>query len=199
MIARITVHKLEQTSWFERTLRHAEIATRGQQNEAENTRLLIEAKAKFKEFTIKVNEEIDTASKMSTEAQKLAQAEEMGVELRRVEELLISLREEYADYVKRVNELFALFLNGNIRDVERIANETERLEEAFNQRRESFLFEIEELTRHSLLRIVERERKAIIVIAMIFSVALLFMVVALFFNIIDEVFRKVRPSREERN
>ncbi|NNK97070.1 MAG: hypothetical protein HKP41_22175, partial [Desulfobacterales bacterium] len=54
MITRITVHKLEQTAWLERALRHAEIAAHGQQNDEENTRLLKEAKAKFKEFTVKV-------------------------------------------------------------------------------------------------------------------------------------------------
>ena len=198
MIARITVHKLEQTSWFERALRHAETAALGQQNQAENTRLLSEAKAKFQEFTIKVNEEIDTASKMTAEARNLAQAEEMGVELERVAGLLVSLRGEYGDYVKRVDELFGLFLSGDIRDVEQIAAETEGLEEAFNQRLEGFLFEVEELTRLSLLNIGEREGKAIIVIAMVFSIALLFMVVALFFNIVDEAFRKARPARQER-
>ena len=45
MITRITVHKLEQTSWLERALRHAEVAAHGQQNDEENTRLLKEAKA----------------------------------------------------------------------------------------------------------------------------------------------------------
>ena len=199
MIARITVHKLEQTSWFERALRHAETAARGQQSQAANTRLLTEAKAKFQEFTNKVNKEIDTASEMTAEARNLAQAEEMGAELERVAELLVSLRNEYDDYVERVDELFALFLSGDVDDVEQIATETERLEDAFNQRLEGFLFEIEELTRVSLLSIGEREGKAIILIAMIFSVALLFMVVALFFNIVDEAFRKARPSRQERN
>ena len=94
-----------------------------------------------------MNEEIDNASNMSTEVQKLAQAEDMRIELRRVEELLISIREEYADYIKHVNELFALFVNGNISDAEQAANETEKLEEDFNQRLESFLFESEKVTR----------------------------------------------------
>ena len=182
MVTRITVHKLEQTSWLERALRHAEVAAHGQQNDEENTRLLKEAKAKFKEFTVKVNEEIETASNMSTEAQKLAQAEELIVELRRVDELLVSIREDYANYIKRVNQLFALFANGNIGDAEQIANETEKLEEGFNQRLESFLFETDEITRRSLSSIGEREGKAIIVIAMIISIALLLTIIALFLN-----------------
>jgi len=182
MISRITVHKLEQTSWLERALRHAEIAARGQQNDEENTRLLTEAKAKFKEFTVKVNQEIETALNMSTEAKKLAQAEELIVELRRIDELLVSIREEYVDYIKRVNELFALFVNGNIRDAEKIANETEKLEEGFNQRLESFLFETEEITRRSLASIGEREGKAMIVIAIMISIALVLTIIALFLN-----------------
>ena len=64
MITRITVHKLEQTSWLERALRHAEIAAHGRWNDEENTRLLKEARAKFKEMTVKVNKEIDDASKL---------------------------------------------------------------------------------------------------------------------------------------
>ena len=199
MITRITVHKLEQTAWLERALRHAEVAAHGQQNDEENTRLLYEAKAKFKEITLKVNEEIDNASNMSTEAQKLAHAEDMRIELRRVEELLISIREEYVDYIKHVNELFALFTNGNISNAEQVANETEKLEEDFNQRLESFLFESEKVTRLSLLSIGEREGKAIIVIALAISIALLFTIVALLLNSIYAVTRKVRASRHGRN
>jgi methyl-accepting chemotaxis protein len=182
MVTRITVHKLEQTSWLERALRHAEIEAHSQENDEENTRLLKEAKAKFKEFTVKVNEEIDTASNMSAEAQKLAQAEELMVELRRVDELLASIREEYADYIKRVNELFTLFANGYIRDAEKIANETEKLEEGFNQRLESFLFGTEEITRRSLSSIGEREGKAIIVIALTISITLVLTIVAILLN-----------------
>ena len=199
MITRITVHKLEQTAWLERALRHAEVAAHGQQNDEENMRLLYEAKAKFKEITLKVNEEIDNASNMSTEAQKLAQAEDMRIELRRVEGLLISIREEYVDYIKHVNELFALFVNGNISDAKQAANETEKLEEDFNQRLESFLFESEKVTRQSLSSIGEREGKAIIVIAVAISIALLYTIVALFLNSIYVVSRKVRASRHGRN
>ena len=199
MITRITVHKLEQTAWLERALRHAEVAAHGQQNDEENMRLLYEAKAKFKEITLKVNEEIDNASNMSTEAQKLAQAEDMRIELRRVEGLLISIREEYVDYIKHVNELFALFANGNISDAEQAANETEKLEGDFNQRLESFLFESEKVTRQSLSSIGEREGKAIIVIAVAISIALLYTIVALLLNSIYVVSRKVRASRHGRN
>jgi len=152
-----------------------------------------------KEITLKVNEEIDNASNMSTEAQKLAQAEDMRIELRRVEGLLISIREEYVDYIKHVNELFALFVNGNISDAEQAANETEKLEEDFNQKLESFLFESEKVTRQSLSSIGEREGKAIIVIAVAISIALLYTIVALLLNSIYVVSRKVRASRHGRN
>jgi len=199
MLTRITVHKLEQTAWLERALRHAEIAAHGQQNDEENTRLLYEAKAKFKEITVKVNEEIDNASDMSNEAQKLAQAEDMKIGLGRVQELLISIRGEYADYIKHVNELFALYVNGNIGDAEQVANETEKLEEDFNQRLESFLFDSEQLARHSLSNIGEREGKAIIVIAVAISIALLFTIVALLLNSIYVVSRKISASRHGRN
>jgi methyl-accepting chemotaxis protein len=182
MITQITVHKLEQASWHERALRHAEVVAHGQQNDEENTRLLNKAKARFQELTVKVNEEIDNASNMIMEAKKLAQEEYMKIELRRVEDSLISIREEYAEYIKHVKELFDLFLNGNISEAERVANETEKLEEDFNQRLESFMLETEKITRNNLLSIGEREGKAIIVVAMILSIALLFMIVAIFLN-----------------
>ena len=199
IITRITVHKLEQTAWLERALRHADIAARSQQNDEENTRLLNEAKAKFKEITAKVNEEIESASDMSAEAQKLAQTEDMRNELRRVEESLITIREEYADYIKHVNGLFALFVNGNLSDAEQVANETEKLEEDFNQRLEGFLFESEKNNRLILSGIIEREGKAVIVIAAIISIVLLLTVVLLFLNSISSFFRKSRASRHERN
>lgn len=199
MITRITVHKLEQTSWLERALRHAEVAAYGKQNDEQNTRLLNEAKARFKEFSVKVNEEIDNALRMSTEAQKIAQAEDMKIELRRVEELLMSIREEYADYIKHVNELFALFANGSLSDAEQVANETEKLEEDFNQRLESFLFESEKNTRRSLSNIGEREGNALIIVAAIISIALLFTAFALFLNFIYFVSQKVSASRHRSN
>ena len=198
MITRITVHKLEQTSWLERALRHAEVAAHGQRNDEENTRLLNEAKAKFKEITVKVNKEIDNASNMSTEAQKLVQSEHMGVELRRVQESLISIREEYTDYIKHANELFALFSNGNTSEAEKVANETEKLEEDFNQRLENFLFESGNITRYSLSSIGEREEKAIIIIAAVIGVALLLTVIALFLKAIFVVSSKVRASQHRR-
>jgi len=199
MITQITVHKLEQTSWLERALRHAEVAAHGQQNDEENTRLLNEAKAKFKKLTAKVYEEIDHASNMSTEAQKLAQAKDIRKELGRVEELLVSVRQEYTDYIRHVNKLFALFENGNISEAEQVANETEKLEEDFNQRLENFLFESEQFTRHSLLSIGEREGKVIIIIATVFSIALLLTVVALFFKSIFVIFQRVSASRYGRS
>ena len=47
MIAEITIHKLEQTSWFERALRHAEIVAHKRENNEDNLRLFGEAKDKF--------------------------------------------------------------------------------------------------------------------------------------------------------
>ena len=199
VISRITVHKLEQTTWLERALRHAEIAAHGRQNDDENTRLLNEAKAKFKELSVKVKEEIDDALEMSTEAQKRARAEEMRDELRSVERSLISIREEYVAYINHVNELFTLFVNGNLSDAEQVANETEKIEEGFNQRLESFLFVSEKNAQRFLSSIEEREGKAIIIIAMIIGIAVLLTVVMLFLNYISSDSRKVRASRDRSN
>jgi len=182
MITKITVHKLEQTSWHERALRHAEIAAHGQQNDEENTRLLNKAKAKFQELTVKVNEEIDNALKMIMEANELAQEEYMRIELRRVQDSLISIQEEYSEYIKHAKELFTLFFNGNISEAEQVANEIEIIEEDFNQRLESVMFETEKNTRNNLLSIGEKEGKAIIIVAIILSIALLFTIVAIFLN-----------------
>ena len=195
LIAQITVHKLEQTSLFERALRHAEIAVHDRQADSEDARRLEEAKARFSEITVRINEEIATATRMSMDAQQSAQSEEMGAELRRIEALLTSLRQEYADHIARVNELFALFTSRQVEDAERIANEMERLDEDFNQRLEHFLFETEEITRRALSLIGEKEGTAIILLAMIVSIALLFTIAALFLNSIYEMAQKVRTSR----
>ena len=146
-----------------------------------------------------MKEEIDDALNMSTEAQKRAQAEGMRNEFRNIEQSLISIRDEYAGYINHVNELLALFVHGNLSDAEKVANKTEKLEEDFNQRLESFLFESEKMTRHSLSSIGEREGKAIIVIAVAISIALLFTIVVLLLKSIYAVSRKVRASRHGRN
>ncbi|NNK97069.1 MAG: hypothetical protein HKP41_22170 [Desulfobacterales bacterium] len=94
------------------------------------------------------------------QAQKLAEAEELKVELRRVDESLVSIREEYIDYVKRVDDLLDLFVNGDIRDAEQIANVTEKLEEGFNQRLERFCSRPRKLIgNHCQLLEKERERQ----------------------------------------
>lgn len=196
VISRITVHKLEQTSWLERALRHADIAARSQQNDEENTRLLNEAKSKFREIADKVKKEIDDALKMSTEAQKQAQEEGMRSEFRGIEQSLVSIREEYIGYINHVNKLFALFLHGNLNDAEQVANETERLEEDFNQRVESLLFESEKNSQRFLSSIEEREGKAIILIAMIVSIALILTIVTSFLSYISHDSRKARASRD---
>lgn len=198
-ITRITVHKLEQTSWLERALRHAEIAAHGQQDNEENTRLLNEAKAKFRELTVRVNEEIEHASNMSAKAQNLVQAEDIRGELGRVEKLLISMQEEYAGYITHVDELFDLFENGNLSQAEQVANETEKLEEDFNQRLETFLFESEKITRHALSSIGDREGQAIIIIAAIISIALVFTLVALLLRSIYTISRRARAQRHRGN
>ena len=198
-ISRITVHKLEQTTWLERVLRHAEIAALGRQDDEENTRLLSEAKAKFKEYSARVKEEIDDALHMSTEAQKRAQAQEMKDELRSVERSLISIREEYVDYISNVNELFTLFVNGNLSEAKQVANETEKLEEDFNQRLESFLLVSEKNTQRFLSSIEEREGKAIIIIAMILGISVLLTIFMLFLNYISFDSRKARTSRDRSN
>ena len=195
VISQITVHKLEQTTWLERALRQAEIAAHSRQNDEENTRLLNEAKAEFEEFAAKVKKEIDNAMFMSAEAQSQVQADGMRNELRSVEQSLMSIRQEYAAYINHVNELFALFADGNISEAEQAANQTEKHEQDFNRRLESLLFESETNSQRFLSSVEQREGKAIILVAMIISIALLLTIVALFLNYISSSSRKVRASR----
>ena len=198
MITRITMHKLEQTYWFERGLRHAEIAARGQPNDETNLRLLNEARTRFKEIAVKINAEINSASSMSLEAQRRAHGEHMGAALGDIERSLSSIKEEYASYVTRADDLFDLFAAGKSSEAESLVAEIEDREDEFNQRLEAFLFQSENVTRDALASIGEREGKAIIIIAVIISVALLFTAAALFFKAIYAVSRKVRFSREGR-
>jgi methyl-accepting chemotaxis protein len=198
MITRLTIHKLEQTYWLERAVRHAENATLGNENDEDDMRLLQEAKAQFKEITAKVNEEIVNASSMSKEAQKVAHGEHVVKELRHIEESLSAIQKKYAVYNKHADELFALFARGKISEAESVFNEIETLEDEFNQTLEAFLFASEKFTRHSLSSIGESEDTAIIVIASIISISLLFTAVVLFFKAIFAVFRKVTTPRNWR-
>jgi methyl-accepting chemotaxis protein len=198
MITRITVHKLEQTYWFERGLRYAEIAARGQQDDKNNLRLLNEARTRFKDIAGKVNAEIKGASSMSVEARQRASDEHLAAALADIERSLSSIQEEYAIYVTRADNLFDLFAAGKSSEAERLVAEIEEREDEFNQRLEEFLFQSENVTRDALASIGEREGKAIIIIAVIISVALLFTVAALFFKAIYAVSRKVRFSRDGR-
>ena len=198
MIAEITIHKLEQTSWFERALRHAEIVAHKRENNEDNLRLFGEAKDKFEKIAVKVNEEIDNTARMSSEAQKLAHTEHRRTELKHIEEFLISIQRDYAAYNERATELFALFQSGKIAEAEKLIDVTEKLEADFNQRLEEFLFESDEFTRHSLSSIGESEGKAIIIIAVIISISLLFTAAVLLFKVIFAIFRKVHPSRDWR-
>jgi len=194
-ITRITMHKLEQTYWLERALRHAEIASLGQQSDEDGVRLLHEAQDKFREITVKVNEEIANALRISREAQKLARTEHLSNELRHIEDSLKTIEKEYARYNKHVVDVFSLFSAGKISEAKGLINATENLETDFNQRLEGFLIESEKFTRHSLSSIGKSEDKVIILIAAIISISLLYTVVILLSKGIFAAFQKVSIRR----
>jgi len=196
-ISRITIHKLEQTYWLERALRHAEIATLEQQGDENNKRLLHEAQEKFKELAVKVKEDIADALNISREAQKQAHTEHLSNELKNIEDSLSSIDKEYAKYNNHVVEIFSLVSAGEISEAKRIINEIEKLEDDFNQRLEGFLLESEKFARHSLSSIRESEDKLIIIIATIISISLLFTIVVLLSKGIFAVVRKVPLPRNE--
>lgn len=195
-ITQITIHKLEQTYWLERALRHAEIAAFGQQSDGDNIRLLHEAQRKFKEITVKVNEEIASALRISIDAQNLAHTEHLVHELRHIQDSLSSMEKEYAEYNNHVDEIFSLFSAGKAGEAKKIANDTEKLEEDFNRRLEEFLLESEKFTRHSLSSIRESEDKIIIIIATIISISLLFTVIVL---LIKGIFAAIKEIPIRRN
>jgi methyl-accepting chemotaxis protein len=194
---RITLYKLEQTYWLERAFRHAEIAALGQQGEEDNTRLLGEAQDKFKEIAFKVSEEIANALAISRDAQKEAHTEHMSNELKNIEKSLSSIQQEYARYNNHVVEMFSLFSAGKMGEAKRLINETEKLEDDFNQTLEGFLLESEKFTRHSLSSIRKSEDKLIIIIATIISISLLFTIAVLLSKGIFAVVRKVPIPRKE--
>ena len=181
VITQITIHKLEQTLWFERALRHAEIAVHGQENNEENVRFFREAKDEFKKFTVKVNEEINKAIRMSKEAQKLAYTVHLKNELGHIEEFLKSIEKEYGEHNKNIIKLFTLFENGKALEAENLISEIEKLEDDFNHRLEGFLLEVEKFSRHSLLSVGEHEDKAIFIMAAITSISLLIVGVYILF------------------
>jgi len=197
-ISQITIHKLEQTYWLERALRHAEIAAIGQQSDEDNIRLLREAQEKFKELAVKVKEEVADALDISREAQKQAHTEHLRSELKNIEDSLSSIGRDYAKFNNHVVEIFPLLSAGRMSEAKRIINETEKLDDDFNQRLEGFLLESEQFARDSLSSIRESEDKLIIIAATIISISLLFTVVVLLSKGIFAVVRKVPLPRNER-
>jgi methyl-accepting chemotaxis protein len=181
LITQITIHKLEQTHWFERALRHGEAVVHRQGNNEENARLFRVAKDEFIKISIKLNEEFNNAARMSGKAQKSAYTEHLKNELGNIEEFLKSMEKEYGEYNKHIVELFASFEKGNILEAENLINETEKLDDDFNYRLEAFLIEVEKSARHSLLSVGEHEDKAIFIMTTITSISLLIMGVYILF------------------
>lgn len=181
VITQITIHKLEQTHWFERALRHAEAVVHRQENNEENARLFRVAKDEFIKISVKLNEEIDNAARMSGKAQKSAYTEHLKNELGNIEEFLKSMGKEYGEYNKHIVELFVSFENGNILEAENLINKAEKLDDDFNHRLEAFLIEVEKFARHSLLSVGEHEDKAIFIMAAITSISLLIIGVYILF------------------
>jgi len=193
VITQITIHKLEQTHWFERALRHAEMAVHGQENNEENTRLYQESKDEYIKITTNVHDEFNNAIRMSKEAQKLAYTEHLKNELGHIEKFLKSIEKEYSEYNRHIIELFALFENGEILKAENLIRETEKHDNNFNHRLEGFLIETEKFARHSLLSVGKHEDKVIFIMAAITSISLLLMVFIFLFMCMSTFWGRSMP------
>lgn len=197
LMTEITIHKLEQTNWFNRALRHIEIAALGQEDNKINMKLHQETKDEFKKKTIKINEEIDNAIRMSNEGQELSYTEHLKKELKLIEESLKSIKEEYEEYNEYAAKLFALFENGKIIEAEKLITETEKLEDTLNHKLEALLIEIEKFTRYSLVSVGEHEDKAVFIMAALTIISLLFMGTVLSFIAISGLFGRIIQQKKE--
>ena len=185
VITQITIHKLEQTHWFERAMRHAAAGVHTEKNNEENARLFSLAKDEFIKISSKLNEEFDNAVKMSVKAQKSAYTEHLKNELVDIEKFLKSMEKEYGEYHKHIVELFSSFENGNILEADNLINEADKIDDDINHRLEAFLIEVEKSAKHSLLSVGEHEDKAIFIMAVITSISLF---IAVFYILFMTIF-----------
>ena len=151
-VTQITIHQLEQAVLFERSVRYAEVMDQSSKFR-ENYK---ESRDKFLELAKKVDKEILAAEK------QVAQIIQHEIdhdgpqyvidEFKYVEKRLKKIEKEHTDFDHHVEEVFALFEEGRIKEAEHRAEEVEHEEDELDKELSELLFEIEHFTAEAALK-----------------------------------------------
>ncbi|MDH5183279.1 MAG: methyl-accepting chemotaxis protein [Gammaproteobacteria bacterium] len=163
IISKITVHQLEQSISFERSLRYGEeMQTR--QQAAAHYRKSVEH---FDELSKQVEQEILEGEELVEKAMGLAHTKAELDEFENVLNQLKQIEKEHVNYENHSHEVFKLLSAGDIHTAIEKAELIEEEEEKLNHELEQLLVELETFTKHAVLQARADERTALWIISVL--------------------------------
>ena len=168
VITMIETSQLEQAINFERVLRHAlEVLT--DENAQEK---LDKAQETFEGFNETIQEEFKKAETIAEHAARNAKSAKARAEFEEIDQVLLKIDKEHAEYKESVETIFRLISEGDLEEALHRAEAVEELEEKIDHELEQFLVRVEKFTEESALTAARDEQRAVLAMIVATIVAL---------------------------
>ncbi|WFD10644.1 methyl-accepting chemotaxis protein [Tepidibacter hydrothermalis] len=166
-VTEITQSQLEQSIYFEQIFKYAIMMEYGRpvDNELKHVEELLQTQSNL------VDKNLKEAEKIVEQALEIALTSESKKQFEHINNKLIQIEKEHADYEDHILESFELINKKEFHEFELLSEKIEKEEQQLNQELKEFVKEIEQLTEHSLLTVKKHEESSLkfILIMSIFS------------------------------
>ncbi len=170
IINKITEHQLEQSIFYERAYRYAEMIKAGENKSFE----LKLTENNFHNLAKKVDGEIKQAENIATKGLQQANSLEEKNEFLRIKQQIKVINKEHDDFEKLVLQAFQLFNTNDLKQAELLGKSIRKDQDELNVKLKEFLQEVENFTLTSVKKAEQDEKSAIIILIIIVAFALTF-------------------------
>ena len=169
IITKITENQLEQTRYFERLLRYANL----QQEPAESAQKVDKNKAQFNQYDRIINEQISAAIQLSKQGAQTTSNQDERSEMASIEASLNKIANDYENFKQHANTIINLLTAGQLKEADKLAEAIEQEEDKLINQTESLLHDVETFTEEAGHRAAEHEHAAITTLMALAALSLL--------------------------
>ena len=169
IITKITENQLEQTRYFERLLRYANL----QHEPAESAQKVDKNKAQFNQYDRIINEQISTAIQLSKQGAQTTSNQDKRSEMASIEASLNKIANDYENFKQHANTIINLLTAGQLKEADKLAEAIEQEEDKLINQTESLLHDVETFTEEAGHRAAEHEHAAITTLMALAALSLL--------------------------
>ncbi|MEW8627010.1 MAG: methyl-accepting chemotaxis protein [Candidatus Thiodiazotropha sp.] len=169
IITKITENQLEQTRYFERLLRYANL----QHEPNESAQKVNKNKAQFNQYDRIINEQISTAIQLSKQGAQTTSNQDERSEMASIEASLNQIANDYENFKQHANTIINLLTAGQLKEADKLAEAIEREEDKLINQTESLLHDVETFTEEAGHRAAEHEHAAITTLMTLAALSLL--------------------------